>query len=530
MQYDYIIIGGGSAGCVLANRLSENPNNNVLLLEAGKKDTKREIHIPAAFTKLFKTEVDWDYHSVPQKYVNNREMYFPRGKVMGGCSSINAMIYIRGHRADYDEWAALGNKGWSYQEVLPYFKKSENQQRGESDYHGKNGPLCVSDHRTKNKLSEALIEAATTLGYKRTNDFNGENQEGFGYYQVTQKNGSRCSTAAAFIKPVLKRKNLRVLTEAAVSKLSFENKKATSVTYKRWGLESTATANKEIILCAGAYNSPHLLMLSGIGPSKELKKHGIRPILNIEGVGQNLQDHLITGVSMVANKKVTLDKMDKGTNLLKNMSNYLIRKQGPLTSNIAECGGFIYTKEGLEAPDLQYHFAPCLFLESGLVLPDEYGFGLAPTLIKPKSVGELTLASSNPEEMPLIDPKFFSDSENEDLQTMIRGFRIAEKILLSPPFKKHRKTYFLPEKSLQSDDEIADFIRETLEHIYHPVGTCKMGNDPQAVVNDRLQVHGIQNLRVIDASIMPTIVRGNTNAPTIMIAEKGAEMILEDNA
>ncbi len=524
LEFDYIIVGGGSAGCVLANRLSEDPNNTVLLLEAGKKDTKQEIHIPAAFFKLFTTDVDWAYYSVPQKQLNNRQIFMPRGKVMGGCSSINAMIYIRGHKADYDEWEALGNKGWSYDEVLPYFKKSENQSRGSNFYHGKGGPLGVMDHKVTNKLSETFIKAATKMGYPRRRDFNGPDQEGFGFYQVTQKNGARCSTAKAFIKPALHRNNLTVFTEAQVEKVLIEKGNAVGVKYRRnGGLNISACVRKEVILSAGAYNSPHLLMLSGVGPAKELKKHGIEVIKDLPGVGQNLQDHVYVGVVKQIKKNVSLDKIDRTPYVIKNLSNYLLRKQGPLTSNLAEAGGFIHTVDGLEAPDMQYHFAPCYFVDNGFTRPEGNGLGLAATLIKPESAGKLYLKNNDPFELPLVDPAFLT--ADADMQTLIRGYRIAQDILDSKPFKSITKQYFKPGRRLETDEEIIEHIKDSMEHIYHPVGTCKMGSDKMAVVDDKLRVRGINNLRVVDASIMPTIVRGNTNAPTIMIAEKAADLI-----
>ncbi len=526
--FDYIIIGAGSAGCVLANRLSASGKNQVLLLEAGGPDKDPNIHIPAAFSKLFKGRLDWGISSIPQEHVNNREMYQPRGKVLGGCSSTNAMIYIRGHRADYDHWASLGNQGWAYHDVLPYFKRSEQQQVIQNEFHGTSGELTVDQQRSPNLLSKTLIKAAVEAGYEQQEDFNGAIQEGFGYYQVTQKNGQRCSAAKAFLKPALSRNNLTVETKAYVEKIQLDNKQARSVRYRKNGQRYEAHAGREILLSAGAFGSPQLLMLSGIGASQELRQYNIPVEHDLPGVGKNLQDHLIGGVATRTNYRWSLDSTERFPYVIAHLLNYLFRRRGPLTSNVAEVGGFVRSLPDLSAPDLQYHFGPVFFIDHGFNKPRGNGYSFGPTLIQPKSRGAVTLASANPEELPLVDPQYYSHPD--DMATMIRGYRIAVDILNQAAFGPYRQALHLPERPLTDEGEIADFFREWSQTLYHPVGTCKMGKDEMAVVDDQLRVHGIRGLRVADASIMPTITRGNTNAPTIMIGEKAADLVLATSA
>ncbi|GJM36533.1 MAG: GMC oxidoreductase [Saprospiraceae bacterium] len=524
-QYDYLIIGAGSAGCVLANRLSANGQFSVLLLEAGGPDNNPNIHIPAAFSKLFNSKDEWGISSVPQPMMNNRELYQPRGKVLGGCSSINAMIYIRGHRADYDHWAALGNKGWSYKDVLPYFKRSEQQEIIHDEFHGQEGELTVTNQRSPNLLSTVLLEAAAEAGYTRLDDFNGAEQEGFGYFQVTQRNGQRCSAAKAFLRPALSRSNLTVEKYARVEKVLLENEQAIGIQYIQKGQRYEVKAKKEIVLSAGAFGSPQILMLSGIGSAGELKQHGINCLQDLPGVGKNLQDHLIGGVATRTNYKRSLDSTERFPYIFSNLFNYFFRRRGPLTSIVAEVGGFLRTLPTLDAPDLQFHFGPAFFIDHGFHKPPGNGYSFGPTLIQPKSRGVVSLGSADPMANPVVDPQYFT--RPEDIATMVRGYHITMKILEQPVFASYRQSLYLPEKPLTEDTDIADFFRQWCQTLYHPVGTCKMGPDDMAVVDDQLRVHGIRGLRVADASIMPSITRGNTNAPTIMIGEKAADLVLK---
>jgi choline dehydrogenase len=520
-MYDYVVVGGGSAGCVVASRLSEDAQRSVLLLEAGGEDSKQEIHVPAAFSKLFKSEVDWAYYTEPEPHANHRKLYWPRGKMLGGSSSINAMIYIRGNRRDYDQWAALGNEGWSFNDVLPYFKKAQHQERGASEYHGVGGPLNVAELRDPNPLSQAFIDASIELGIPRNPDFNGAEQDGVGYYQVTQKNGQRCSTAVAYLKPARSRANLVVTTHAQATRLLFDGKRVIGVAYQQHGEAKEARANKEVIVCGGAINSPQLLLLSGIGAAAQLQAHGINVVMDLPGVGQNLQDHPAFAVTYRCAQPITLASAETIVNLLK----FLLFKKGPLTSNIAESGSFVKTKPDLAMPDLQYHFAPVYFMEHGFENPPkEHGFTLGVTLLHPQSRGQITLRSSDPLAPAKIEGNYFSD-DGADLNTMVEGVKLARKIAQAQAFTPYRSHEVWPGSDKTSDAAIADFVRAHFQTLYHPVGTCKMGRDPLAVVDDHLRVHGVEGLRVADASIMPTLVGGNTNAPTIMIGERVADFI-----
>jgi len=523
-MFDYIIVGAGSAGAVLAHRLSEDPHTEVLLLEAGQRDTKAEIHIPAAFSKCFKTEVDWGLYSTPQAHAHNRKLFLPRGKVLGGSSSINAMIYIRGNKVDFDYWKDLGNEGWGYDDLLPYFKKSENFKGETDEYHGQDGPLHVSPLQEPFPVTQAFVKAGKELGYRLNPDFNGERQEGFGCYHVNQIRGKRHSSAKAFLKPIRNRKNLTILTETPVSKILIEGNKAVGVLYRSSTHYQEVKARKEVILAAGAYHSPQLLMVSGIGEAAYLPEMGINVKQDLQGVGKNLQDHLIVPFIMGNKGQHSLDRADKVPG---NYLKFLLWGDGPLSSNVAEGGGFIHTREGLKGPDIQFHFGPAFFKNHGFELLEKgRGYSIGPTLLQPDSVGEIKLASADMSTPPLIDHKYLE--AKGDVDTLVAGLEVAYKLSQTSALQPFTEGHLSPTSLPSQREEWEKYVRETAQTLYHPIGTCKMGHDPLSVVDTRLRVHGIQNLRVIDASVMPHITRGNTHAPTVAIAEKGAEMIIED--
>lgn len=535
-MYDYIIVGAGSAGCVLANRLSANPRLSVCLLEAGPPDTSPFIRIPLGIMHMMMSKrLNWQYYSEPQRHLDGRRLYYPRGKTLGGSSASNAMVYTRGHAADYDHWAALGNRGWSYADLLPLFKRSEHHEAGASMFHGVGGPLNVAPQRSPNLLSRVFVAAAIEAGYAPNSDFNGPFQEGVSCYEVTQKNGERWSVARAYLHPVRHRANLTVLTGARALRVRLEGTRATGIDYLWRGQVVRAAARREVLVAAGALNSPQLLLLSGIGADDALERHGIRLRHRLPGVGCNLQDHLDVLVVQRATRPVSLGiSLATLPALFKHVFDYVLHRQGPLTSNSAEGGGFVRSSAAAVIPDLQFHFTPAHLdgharnLRSAAFTMLGHGYALHACVLRPKSRGRVRLGSASPTDAPLIDPDFLSDPE--DLPLMVKGVRAARAVLAAPAFDPYRGEEIFPGSAVQSDDDIVRFIRRKAESIYHPVGTCKMGHDDMAVVDDMLRVRGIAGLRVADASIMPTLVGGNTNAPAVMIGEKAADLILAELA
>ncbi|MFN7950648.1 MAG: GMC family oxidoreductase N-terminal domain-containing protein [bacterium] len=519
--YDYVIVGAGSAGCVLALRLTENPKNRVILLEAGKRDTPAAIHIPAAFSTVLHSERDWAYQTEPQPACAGRRMYWPRGKTLGGSSSINAMIYMRGNRADYDAWAAAGCDGWSYDEVLPHFRASEDNQRGASTYHGVGGPLSVQDLRDPHPWMQAVVAAARESGIPANADFNGATQDGVGFNQVTQRNGKRCSAAVGFLRPALRRPNLTVITEAHATKICFDGARARGVEYQRRGKREIVEAEREILLAGGAIESPHLLMLSGVGPKDQLTAHRVPVLRDLRGVGQHLEDHLCVALMWEAAEARSLMAAQRPAEVLK----YLLFKKGMLTSNVAEVCAFVRSGPELIAPDLQLHFAPVYFDTNLETEPTRHAITAGPVLVTPASVGRIELASADPFTPPRIDPGFLSDPGERDLARLVHGVNVARRIFAQPALAKLRGAELQPGDAVRSDADLTDFVRNKVSTLYHPTGTCQMGMGADSVVGPDLRVHGLDGLRVVDASVMPRIPRGNTNAPTILIAEKAAALI-----
>ncbi|MFK2904129.1 choline dehydrogenase [Dyella ginsengisoli] len=523
MNYDYVIVGAGSAGCVLANRLSANPNTRVLLLEAGPRDWNPLIHMPAGLARLVKVRsVNWNYDTEPEPHLLGRRLWWPRGKTLGGSSSINAMCYIRGVAGDYDRWAEVcGDERWRWNHVLPWFVRSEDNSRGASAFHGASGPLGVSDLRYHNVLSDTLIDAAASAGYPHNEDFNGAVQQGFGLYQVTQRDGARCSTAAGFLRPVRDRPNLHVRTGVLVERVLIEGHRAVGVQLRR-GHGGERIDAGQVLLAAGAINSPQLLMLSGIGPADQLRAQGIAVALDHPGVGANLQDHLDICTLVGSTQKITYDHLNEISAGLR----YVTRRQGPGTSNIAEAGGFVRSRLATdERCDLQFHFVPALLDDHGRHRLPGDGYTLHACYLHPRSRGHLRLQSPDPARPIAIHANYLGDGEGHDLARMIEAAKLSREILAQGAFDAYRGKPVFPESELRSDAEFEAFIRRKAESIYHPVGTCRMGQDAGAVVDSELRVRGVEGLRVIDASVMPSLPTGNTNAPTIMIAERASALL-----
>ena len=527
--FDYIIIGGGSAGSVLASRLSEDPNVTVALLETGGDGRDWLIRTPTAAVVMLPTRINnYAFETVPQAGLGGRRGYQPRGRGLGGSSAINAMVYARGDKSDYDHWASLGNAGWSYQEVLPYFKRAENNERIVDDFHGQGGPLNVADLRSDNPFPQYFLQAADETGIRRNPDFNGATQEGAGMYQVTQINGERCSVARAYLHPHMEgsRPNLHVLTHTQAKKIIIENRRATGVAIRRLGMEVTLCARREVLLCAGAIHSPQLLMLSGIGDAAELGKHGISVAHHLPGVGKNFQDHPDFIFGYAVNSLDLVGFTPAGAwRMLREAVRYLRQRRGMISSNYAEAGAFLKLSPASLVPDIQLHFVVALVEDHARKLNYRHGLSCHMCLLRPKSRGSITLASANPADAPLIDPAFFAD--DEDVTQMTAAFKLTQKLMNAPSLaSRYSEDMFT--KNIHTDDDIRRILRERVDTVYHPAGSCKMGSDDMAVVDHTLKVHGVSGLRVVDAGIMPTLIGGNTNAPVIMIAEKAAEMILQD--
>jgi choline dehydrogenase-like flavoprotein len=523
--FDFVVIGGGSGGCAVAGRLSEDPNTSVAVLEAGGTGDNWVVTSPGAMILMISGKVNnWAFDTVPQAGLNGRIGYQPRGKALGGSSAINAMVYIRGHRSDYDQWAALGNPGWSYADVLPYFKRSEDNSELDGEYHGKGGPLHVTGLRSDNPVREIYLQAAREAQFRIREDFNAEEQEGLGTYQVTQKNGERWSAARGYIHPHLgTRANLRVETHAHATRILFEGKRAVGVEYRQGKETRQIRARREVIVSSGAFQTPQLLMLSGVGDSAALAKHGIASTHHLPGVGQNLQDHpdFVFGFTSDAPHFAGLS-FGGIARIFKGIAQFRRERRGPMTSNVAECGGFLKTRPDLDVPDIQLHFCMAMVNDHGRKPRWGTGFSCHVCLLRPKSRGSVGLQSADPLAAPAIDPNFLG--EDADLDAMVAGFKMTKRLLDAPALKA-LQTSDVFTAGIETDADIRKVLRERVDTVYHPVGTAKMGTDAMAVVDPKLKVHGLDALRVVDASVMPTLIGGNTNASTIMIGEKAADMI-----
>ncbi|UCH73606.1 MAG: choline dehydrogenase [Rhodospirillales bacterium] len=526
-DWDYIVVGAGSAGCVLANRLSADPKTRVLLLEAGPRDRNPWLHIPVGYYRTMLSPLSWGYDTEPEPALGNRRIHWPRGKVLGGSSAINGLVYMRGQPADYDHWRQLGNVGWAWDDVLPYFIKSEDQERGASDLHGIGGPLHVSDIRDRREICEAFIAAAREVGLPFNDDFNGPTQEGVGYFQTTARNGLRCSSAAGYLKPIRGRANLKIETGALATALTFDGTRATGVRYKQGDRAATATARGEIVLCGGTVNSPQLLQLSGIGPADVLRRAGIDVHHDLRGVGRDLQDHLQIRSIYRLNRPISVN--DDVNNLLRRLwigLDYLFRRRGPLTFSAGHACLFAKVMSESKTPDLQFHFIPFSADKPGAGLHPWSGVTASVCQLRPESRGEITIRSPDPREHPRIVANYLSTEY--DRRVLIEGLKLARRISGAPSFAKYVEAEIEPGSDRTDDAALLEHIRQRGTTIFHPTSTCRMGRDEGAVVDDRLRVRGLQGVRIADCSIMPTLVSGNTNAPAIMIGEKCADMMRID--
>ncbi|WP_018657694.1 GMC family oxidoreductase [Actinomadura flavalba] len=509
--YDYVIVGAGSAGCVLAARLSEDPDVRVCLIEAGPADTHPDIHLPLGAGRLFRTRLDWDYDTHDEPVLNGRRLYLPRGRVLGGTTALNGMVYIRGHRSDYDGW---GRPGWGFDDLLPYFLRSEDNERGASEHHATGGPLSVSEGRSRNPISAAFVTAAVQAGHAANADFNGAGMDGFGLYQLTQRDGRRCSNAVAFLHPALDRPNLTVLTNVQVHRVLLEQGRARGVVGERLDERVEVRAEREVLLSAGAYNSPQLLLLSGVGPADELRALDITVTADLPGVGRNLQDHPAVNLVYTHSQPVSLLAASEPEALRL----YEEEQAGPLTSNVPEAGGFARTRPDLDVPDVQFHASPLMLLNGGLSAPTEHALSFGPCVLAPRSRGDVTLASGDPTAKPRIRHAYYTD--DADLRTMTEGLRIGLEIARQEALAPYtEKAYLTPEST--SEEDLRDFAVRNTQTLFHPAGTCAIGD----VLDDELRVRGVEGLRVVDASVMPALVRGNTNAPITAIAERAADLV-----
>ncbi|SNT76226.1 GMC family oxidoreductase [Paracoccus seriniphilus] len=530
MEADFIIVGAGSSGCVLANRLSQNPNNKVLLVEAGGRDSYPWIHVPAGYFKTMNNPgYDWCYKTEPVPGLKRKVINWPRGKVLGGSSALNGLLYVRGQAQDYDRWRQMGNIGWGWDDVLPYFKRAEGNERGGDALHGGDGPLAVSDPRYTHPICDAWIAAAQQAGYRANDDINGITQEGVGYYQLTVRNGRRCSAAVAYLQPIRRRPNLNILTRAQVHKIVLEGKRAVGVEITdRAGQVQTLTARREVILSSGAVGSPQILMLSGIGDDAELRKAGVRPHHHLPGVGKNLQDHLQARTTFKTRNKTVNDEVRSLVAKMKTAARYGLKRNGPMTMGASMVAGFLRSSPDEETPDIQFHINPWSADSPAEGVHPFSAFTATVCVLRPSSKGEITLAGPDPLAAPKIQPNYLATED--DCRRTVEGVRISRRIARQAALASEIIEEFRPPQDLDLDDYDAalDWVRGNSTTVYHPAGTCKMGKDQTSVVDERLRVHGIQGLRVVDCSIMPEIVSGNTNAPAVMVAEKASDMILDD--